>query len=444
MASVVDPSDLKEVEETLSEQIRFINSRLVPIVSAAGADKVDKRIFKVNALGALQHRLKGVDGPELETTEIPSFERTLREFLIVDRDRVRRDKDRTTAENIEQQVAYNVNMQIDKARKPILNIDLEQATIDAQIKQLERIKINIESIIRALGAEIAESQSDILGTYLTEKLYGQLKEQVDKFDMGPLESVWTQYKRAFDALRKDENKVSKKIEIHLQNETAKLVGKHINEWRSEYLEPGLKLGAQELMKRLNYEAGEYIKVLSEIGGDERRSHEVPEEEIKKKIIEWVRDYRPAFGSVALGVTLDLGPAIAAGVIAESAYHLSVKGLTAAGIGIPVAVLLALFRKKRAKDRAKVKIVKALADNREALLMAQEVNVRQVVEDAFKNLTKPISGSIESEIAVVKANWNDLLKKRRDADFDANAFERKARAFEADIRRRASEIRRLVT
>jgi peptide subunit release factor RF-3 len=52
----IDPNDPGEVEKIAAEQMKIINTRLVPFVSAAGRDQVAKRIFKVNALNALRER----------------------------------------------------------------------------------------------------------------------------------------------------------------------------------------------------------------------------------------------------------------------------------------------------------------------------------------------------------------------------------------------------
>ena len=264
LASAIDPNDPVEVGIILNDQTQFIGTRLAPFASAAGGDKMEQRIFKIDALGALRQRLNRTDGPELEATQMPAFERALREYLTVDRDQARRDKDRTLAEGIAREITSNVEALVRKAREPITNFAAEEAKLQAQTAQLERIRVNIVNIITSLAAEAASTLGRSLEDYLEQELYGHLKEHVEKFDLGELDSIWMQWKVLADFTRDEEDKIANKIERELARQVGNLVKCQLDEWRTEYLEPELELRAAELKKRLSYEAAEYVKVLAEI------------------------------------------------------------------------------------------------------------------------------------------------------------------------------------
>jgi hypothetical protein len=438
---LLDPNDPKAIEETFREQNNFINTRLVPFASAAGSDKIDKRIFKVDALGALRYRLSDPKSPLLEQTEIPAFERCLREFLTVDRDAARRDKDRSIAEDIAQDVTGNTSALIRLAREPISNFAVQQSKLEAQISQLERIRISIVTTITSYAAETARTLSETLEAYLEENLYARLADHVDQIDLGEVDSIWMQWKALADPLRADENKVSKRIESALTQQVADLVGRQLDGWREMYLEPELTQRASELKQQLKHEAGEYIKVLEEIQSGESRTGQISDESIARKISEWGRDYRTDFTTIAAGAGFDLAPLVA-GIMAEVVLHIAITAMTL-GISLALTGIFAVVRKEYHKNAVKKQIVKALEDRKKELLLEQKVQLQSKVMQAFKDLSEPISQSIESEIAVIKASMTDVLQQKQKADFDAVTFEKEVRGIQTLVERRVSDVRRLV-
>jgi Dynamin family len=463
LSTLLDPNDPKEVESTLANQLKFINSRLVPFVSEAGPDKINTRIFKVNALDALRQRLAGADGPVLEATEIPAFERALREFLTVDRDAVRRDKDRHIAHGIAREVKVNVDLLIRQARMPIASFEAEREILEARIGQLDRIKINIVAIIRAHAAETGEALSNTLEAYLNEELFGRLKEHVDRFDLGEIDSVWTQYKLIYekvkrqldraldrilakkveDDLKSEEAGLEKRIETHLQGQIAGLVSVQIDGWRDKYLNLEIKLRTTELQERLRREAGEYVKVVAEIRGEDTQTHKISDEEIARKINDWVRGSTTDFGTVVAGAGFDLAP-IMAGVVADIALHVfGASLLIFPAVGVIASAVLAVVRTEYNKSSVRAKIVEGLAEKKREILLDQRVKLLESVEDGFKRLSDPISQSIESEIAVIKANMQDILNQRQKADFDAHTYEIALRGVESAVDHWVAETQRLV-
>ncbi len=448
--SVIDPNDPREVEETLAEQMRFINTRLAPFAAMAGAGKAAQRIFKVNALGALQLRLRGVgEGPELEATEIPAFERALQDFLTHDRLTARMDRDATIVNTIESEVGRTLEALIHKAKAPIASFEAEHARLDAQLEQLRRIKVNIETLFRAHAAETADKLSQSLEGYIRQEVFDRLEERVAEFDLGELNYIKTQYKIALlDWTRDQEDRVSTRVSRHIQGQVTGMLVRAFNGWREGYLDLQLKERAVDLNRRLQYEAGEYVKVLAEIRGAGAASGEVSKEEIERKIKEWIAGYNPSALAIYGGAALDVAPLLAGLFAAEIANLIALKillpNLVLPGIGLIVSAIVILIRREFIADNVRKEIVKGLKDKEKEILLDQKLRARESIEAAFNRIAEPISKSIGSEIAVISSSMTDVLERRRDAGFSAEAFERKARAFEAEVGKRARAVRALVS
>jgi hypothetical protein len=162
-----------------------------------------------------------------------------------------------------------------RTASPISSIESEQAKLSAQLEQLRRIRVNIDNLIASHAAETGKELSNALEVYLEEKLFapGRLAEHVAKFNLGPLENISTRFKLLGDFWRDESDKISTHIANHLQSEVKNLIVRCLGEWRQVFLELTVKTKAEELEKKLKYEAGEYVKVVSEIhgaGGGARR------------------------------------------------------------------------------------------------------------------------------------------------------------------------------
>lgn len=371
---------------------------------------------------------------------MPAFERALCEYLTADRDEARRDKDRTIAEGIAREISTNAEALLRKAREPITNFAAEEAKFQAQTAQLERIRINIVNIITSLAAEAAVTLGQSLQAYLEQEMYGRLEKHVDEFDLGELDSIWTQWKALGDVARAEENKIVTRIQQALALQVGNLVKHQLDDWRKLYLEPELKQRVVELKKRLSHETAEYVRIIAEIQGDEVQSGRVSDEDILRKIAEWGRDYRADFVMIVAGASFDVSP-IVAGIVAEIVFHIAAAGLTA-GVSLVATGIFALVRKEYFKKKIKKQIVDGLKQRKRELFLDQEHQLGKSVEQGFKKFSDPISQSIESEIAVIKGWMTDLLKQRQKADFDADFFEEALNALLTTVRSRVNDIRQL--
>lgn len=442
--SLIDPNDPEELESALSEQMKFIKTRLYPFVKVAGNTNVDNRIFKVNALGALQCRLKNIKPNEqvFKTTEIPAFEESLSDFLVADRDRVRREKDIHVAKKIKEDVDDDISFLLKKIKLPIEEFEASTIKFDSQIKQLKRIEVNITSILNAESAEICREFNDSLKLYMEENLYKPLPDHIEKFDMGDLNKIMSRYSMLLDFNRSEEEKIENKIKYNLESQIKNLVEDHFKQWMEIYFKTQLNSNVQESQIRIRGEAKEYVKVLSEIHGVEKNYDDISENDISIKINDWLINSK-SFSTKGSDVIMDLSPLVAsiiAEVLVEVVTH---KALALTGVGLLLCIPIAFYFQDENLKKFRCSIVDSMIKDKEKLLFDLSDRIEAVVDNQFKKITHEISSSIGSEIGVLRASINDLKTKRQQADFDAEAVEHELKIVQLNVYEQTRKIYQLV-
>lgn len=442
--SLIDPNDPEELESALSEQMKFIKTRLYPFVKVAGNTNVDSRIFKVNALGALQCRLKNIKPNEqvFKTTEIPAFEESLSDFLVADRDRVRREKDIHVAKKIKEDVDDDISFLLKKIKLPIEEFEASTIKFDSQIKQLKRIEVNITSILNAESAEICREFNDSLKLYMEENLYKPLPDHIEKFDMGDLNKIMSRYSMLLDFNRSEEEKIENKIKYNLESQIKNLVEDHFKQWMEIYFKTQLNSNVQESQIRIRGEAKEYVKVLSEIHGVEKNYDDISENDISIKINDWLINSK-SFSTKGSDVIMDLSPLVAsiiAEVLVEVVTH---KALALTGVGLLLCIPIAFYFQDENLKKFRCSIVDSMIKDKEKLLFDLSDRIEAVVDNQFKKITHEISSSIGSEIGVLRASINDLKTKRQQADFDAEAVEHELKIVQLNVYEQTRKIYQLV-
>jgi hypothetical protein len=206
----------------------------------------------------------------------------------------------------------------------------------------------------------------------------------------------------------------------------------------------LKRRAANLQNQLHREVGAYIKIVQGMQGHGTQSGAISEEDIARQISGWLRSYQPEFSQLALGVGIDLAPLIA-GVVVDIAWHVVSAGAAAltAGVSLIATGLFAWARTEYSNGKVRGKIVDGLTLEKANILSEQKKALEERIKAGFEMISKPITESIESEIAVLLANMTDIWERRSKADFDAKAEEESLRAFVNDVAARVTDIRCLV-
>lgn len=442
--SLIDPNDPEELESALSEQMKFIKTRLYPFVKVAGNTNVDSRIFKVNALGALQCRLKNIKPNEqvFKTTEIPAFEESLSEFLVADRDRVRREKDIHVAKKIKEDVDESISFLLKKIKLPIEEFEASTIKFDSQIKQLKRIEVNITSILNAESAEICREFNDSLKLYMEENLYKPLPDHIEKFYMGELNSIISRYKMLVDGLRDEDDKIRTKIKINLEGQIKGLAEKNLKDWMDNYFKPQLSSSIQHSESRMKNEVREYVKVLSEIYGVEQSIEDVSEKDISGKIGDWLVSYQ-SISTKSSDIAMDLSPLIAS-IIAEVVLHVTASAaFSLTGVGLILSAVFAFVFKEYNVSKVRASIVDSMRSEKSNFLFDMSEKIEGIINTQFKKITDAMSSSIESEISVMKASINDLKYKRQQADFDSEAVEHELKILQLSVYGQTRKIYQLV-
>ncbi|MBV9279049.1 MAG: dynamin family protein, partial [Chloroflexi bacterium] len=165
---------INQVDEADAEEIRrWVERGLMPhFLDEHGAfdrDFYERRVFFVDARGALDAAADSADEARREATGVPALERELERFL-------------TTDEKIAAALQSTVQFLQPVVRQACRRIAQEKAALDQPLEELERRRAEAERQLQALGTRKHEIERTILlfGETVKQKVYSDLRAFVDE------------------------------------------------------------------------------------------------------------------------------------------------------------------------------------------------------------------------------------------------------------------------
>jgi phosphohistidine phosphatase SixA len=415
--AVLRPEQADREREELEQHIR---RRLVPFCVVDGKDLSAERIFRVNALKARMR--KPVSAAMLEESDVPRFEAALQKFLLEDRGRAKLEVVAGLIKGTVDQVERVISTRKRMAGESIEDVQREVAGVQPKLERLRGVRNHITNYLDS-QAMILQDRLVVSFQHHMDRLERKLPEKIQGFDLSPLTGGSMVLKALIDRFREEENKIAKVAERCLQPQIQKLVESHFSEWQNAVCRNEMNAVAIDVDKHLQQEAAEYLRVMREIEEQIGLHSHLPA--IRELVDRWLRP-EPGQGAGSMELPMmqvagDLSFMIAAvslDIGLELFFHMSSMLLPFVGILLSSARLA--MREVDMRGRLRKEIETTLQAGLRMATLKEAARLRDTVKAGFGKLKDKIVGSIDSEIAMIDANLQSILDRRRQAEYSAEA------------------------
>lgn len=253
----IDQNDLADVKN-------WVQSVLKPhFLDDAGAfdqELYNRRVFYVNALGALEARMnEPLDEAKLESSGVPALEQELEKFLTSD------EKIGAVFDTSVQFLAEVVN----ESRR---RVEQQRATLDQPLAELEKRRDEAERKLTNLARKKDDIERAILlfGNVIKQRIYANLRDYLDQMRQNwPSEGAGyiklDEVSSILDVLQSYVNKeAEKKVAQSLETQVKKYLREKLAEW-SEQVPTAIQGDVAKMMKELEAQVGDFQVELDQIG-----------------------------------------------------------------------------------------------------------------------------------------------------------------------------------
>lgn len=430
LSSVLDPDDPVEVSKAAAQVNEVIDGKIRPLCHVNGTDLSERRIFRVDALGAAKARLGKPGAPDICITGIPAFEAALAEFLQEDRHKARQETDRAVLKEVQRDLDRAIAIAMKNTDRSIEEIRISIRHMEPKLEEMRRVGHSVEMTLSAESGRLADRLCRTFRSFAERKIFSEegLLDMTSKLDLGPAGSMWMAFDRLGDVLRSEDEKLKSRIERHLAPQIRGYLERKNQEW-AKSADLTIRTTSDKIGSELRTEASRYVKLLREV--DEEIGEGFSSgDDLDEKLRSWLPKIDipegGSSGGAAGAIGLDLGPIIAT-VISDIVFHAAVGHLVPV-VGFIVSGLLMLWRREKNKDKLRKAIVAGLSDQKDRYVMNGEETIRQQLNHKFEEIREPVVTSIEREVGVIQASLNSLLEKHTSAKFDAKEEQRLMRDF----------------
>jgi hypothetical protein len=435
LQSVIDPNDPEEIARAFGDQEKLIEARLKPLCVVDGRDLSAERIFRVNALGALQQRKASVPSPQaLEETRVPALEASLTRYLASDRLRERQARDLATLDEVRAELGRFIQRRAALAGKSLEELERQARELQPKLDRLRDIRRHIQNYLAAKAATVAAELARQFDAYAGEAIEADLPRAVAGWPLGRLDGFLMTFDAALDLFRPEGRKFKDAVAAHLDAIIHDYFKAKVLAW-TEGLQDGFlaKVGL-EIRRELEAEVGHYVETMREI--EEGFGVEIPPISVKDQLAEWLKGVGPIVRPDK--PMIDLAPVIAA-VAADVATHMALH--FAPGIGLVISGILMLLRRSRVRNKTREQVLKGLLDGMEAFRHKQHAAIREGVGAGLRQVSDAITASIDNEIVLLDGNIRTLIERRQDAEGSAEQERHQLEELRARVGDEISRTRR---
>jgi tRNA U34 5-carboxymethylaminomethyl modifying GTPase MnmE/TrmE len=416
--------DPDEVERDVRDLDARLRQHLTQFVTVSGRDLHHERIFRINALGALNGRLRHQPPADVAATNVPVLEQSLQKFLIENRARVRNENVLSNARTVRDDISRFIATQLALAGKSLAQIEAEQRLIQPKLEQLRSIREHIMKYLRD-QAEILQSRLITSLTAHMNKMKEDLPQDVTDekhFNLEVIGRGSILYKLILDKFKKnEEEKFSKQVELSLAPQVTRYLEKKLDTWRMAVVQNEMKTVMIDVKKELQAEARHYEAVMVEIQQQLGLSGDTAT--AKQLVEQWLSRGGEGPGTDAGIKQMDLTVPLLgdfsfllASLASEIALHLTTAAVPL--IGAAFTAFRLVWREMRVRKEIRKKLAEKLEENMDHIVAKNSAMIRQQVGTSFDGLRQRIGGNIDEQIAVVNASLQEIIDRKQDQEFSA--------------------------
>ncbi|MCS7017320.1 MAG: dynamin family protein [Gemmatales bacterium] len=408
---LVDPSDPEEVRREFAEQEKLIEARLKPLCRVDGVDYSENRIFRVNALGALQQRLsQRPDEVKLRETNIPAFEEALVRFLSEERHRARQLSDGTLARETRASIMKFVQAQKTNLSQPLEELERKNTELQPKLQMLRDMAKQIDNYLTAKASEISQHLCESFDAYVAEHVEPLLPDMVEKLDLGRADRIFMSIDAALDLFRPEGQKFRDIISAHLQPQIARFFKPKVLAWGEGYARTILNGMAVEVQRQLQKDAGKYLGVLGEI--EQQIGQPGQELTAQEQLHKWLSEFLTRQSGINVGIKelgLDLAPVMGS-IILDVLAHMTLNFLP--GIGFLISGILILLRGQRIREKIRGQVLQGICSKMSEFKLSQHEAIRTSLREQFAKLRDRIVNNINSDIALIDGTLQTLVAEKK--------------------------------
>jgi GTPase SAR1 family protein len=414
----IEPSDLQDVQN-------WVQSVLKPhFLDDSGnfdPDFYARRVFYVNALGALEARLsETVDTEKLSGSGVAALEGELEKFL-------------TSDEKLDAVLASSVGIIEDVVSEADRRIESQKSTLDQPLADLENRRAEAERKLKTLEQKKDDINRAILlfGNVIKERIYSNLREFLGKMrDNWPNEgSAYIKFDEVtslLDVLQSFVNKeAEQKVAGALEVQVKKYLREKLAEW-SEQLPAAIQDDVAKMMQELELQVGEFQAELDQIGelfaGLKADDFVEPDAKRANRLLQMALNMGD-FGSAASGkfnLTIEDWSGFLTKLIQQSLLLIVTFGILGGPLGwilfLVIESWLFITQRERFKQRLLEKLGERLYTEVEKELPAKQAEIYGLVDKRFTGLAQQVTTTLQTQVNEKRAEIERILRQKNDTSF----------------------------
>jgi GTPase SAR1 family protein len=437
----VNQINQREIDEVSS----YFRGFLAPYFSGEDGsfdeDLYNRRVFFINALGALEARMQPQEAGEqngLEMTGVPALERELERFLTSDQKNSAALSE--SAQCLETFVAEA--LQTIEQQKALQDIPLErfEQTIDevaAHMQKLERRKDDIERTILRFGEVIAHKISANLRDYMHE-MRENWRHDAQNLDLNEV-SLFNTVTSFFQGFI-DKQAAQQRIAVPIKREIEHYIQRKTREWSEERIPASIRPDLDTLMREVEEQVIEFkvelertnMIIAPEFAPDPQRDRQRFSQWAQTLIADTLRDIIGIEGAISEwgNWSTVLWRILQQLVLIYVA--ISFSGPIGWAVFAVAQVVLFVWTEQQFKHSLLTKIGEELHQNlqRELPRMQQEIH-RDVVQQ-FERLGHNLVTALQGQIDEKRQEMARIIEQKRDASFSAEQEKQRLAAIGAKL------------
>jgi GTPase SAR1 family protein len=414
----IEPSDLQDVQN-------WVQSVLKPHFQDENgefdADFYARRVFYVNALGALEARLgETIDSEKLTESGVAALEGELEKFL-------------TSDEKLDAVLASSVGIIEDVVTEAERRIENQKSTLDQPLADLENRRAEAERKLKTLEEKKDDINRAILlfGNVIKERIYSNLREFLGKMrDNWPNEGAayikFDEVTSLLDVLQSFVNKeAEKKVASALEIQVKKYLREKLAEW-SEQLPSAIQDDVAKMMQELEMQVGEFQAELDQIGelfaGLKGDDFAEPDAKRANRLLQMALNMGD-FGDATSGkfnLTIEDWSSFLTKLIQQSLILIVTFGILGGPLGwiifLVIESWLFITQRERFKQRLLEKLGERLYTEVEKELPAKQAEIYGLVDKRFTGLAQQVTSALQTQVNEKRTEIERILRQKNDTSF----------------------------
>jgi len=393
----------------------------------------ERRVFFVNALGALEARLTNpLDQEALDSSGLPALEHELEQFLTSE------DKVRAVLETS----VHSLSGVVDEACK---RISQQRSSLDQPLADLEKHRDEAEEKLKTLEIRKEEIQRTILlfGNLVKQRIYSNLRNYLED-----MRNNWSRDSQTYINLdevlsitevlqtlisKEAEGRIAAALEI----EVKKYLRTKLAEW-AENMPAIIQEDIAKMMTEVEAQVESFQLELDQIG--EMFAGQSPDEFAGQKRGDRIAQLLMSFGEIGQVAEATFNEGDWSGLFGRMLQQIVtlvvIFGIFSGPLAWIILMVVEAWYLFLHKEKLKQKLLEKLGDRLytelQSALPAKQAEIYKLVEGKFEQFAAHVSKTLQDQVDEKRAEIERILRQKKDATFSIEQEKRRLNAIGAKL------------